>query len=190
MQPHYIEFITVGFGLLLLMFEAFSNGNKSRLGLIAAGGLTVILILQCFVCTCAEVPDWMSRFYAYDSIAFFYKLIALVSTILVLLMAFDFRKVLSRFTSGDHSSSGLGEFYCLPVFACAGLMWMASARDLVSIFVALELVTITFYVMVAYMRRNVGSLEAGVKYLILGACLLYTSPSPRDQRGSRMPSSA
>jgi len=111
----------------------------------------------------------MSRFYRYDSTAFFFKLIALVSTILMLLMAVDFRKVLSRYTSGDDSGSGLGEFYCLPVFACAGLMWMASANDLVSIFVALELVTIAFYVMVAYMRRNVGSLEAGVKYLILGA---------------------
>ena len=169
MQPHYIEFITVGFGIVLLMLEAFTNGNKSRLGLIAAGGLTVILVLQCFACTCAEIPAWMSRFYRYDSTAFFFKLIALVSTILMLLMAVDFRKVLSRYTSGDDSGSGLGEFYCLPVFACAGLMWMASANDLVSIFVALELVTIAFYVMVAYMRRNVGSLEAGVKYLILGA---------------------
>lgn len=169
MQPHYIEFITVGFGILLLMFEAFSNGNKSRLGLIAAGGLTVILILQCLVAKDADIPSWMSRFYAYNSMAFFYKTIALVSTILVLLMAVDFRKVLSRYTSGDASCSALGEFFCLPIFACAGLMWMASAKDLVAIFVALELVTITFYVMVAYMRRNVGSLEAGVKYLILGA---------------------
>ncbi|MGB0992473.1 MAG: NADH-quinone oxidoreductase subunit N, partial [Akkermansiaceae bacterium] len=85
------------------------------------------------------------------------------------LMAVDFRKVLSKFTSGDESSSALGEFYCLPIFTCAGLMWMASATNLVSTFVALELVTISFYVMVAFMRRNVGSLEAGVKYLILGA---------------------
>jgi NADH-quinone oxidoreductase subunit N len=170
MQPHIIEFITVGFGLLLLMFEAFSNGNKSRIGLIAAAGLTVILsMLFCPVPEGYDVPTWMSRFYGYDSIARFYKIIALVSTILVLLMAVDFRKILSRFTSGDDTESGTGEFYCLPVFACAGLMWMASATDLVSIFVALELVTITFYVMVAFMRRNVGSLEAGVKYLILGA---------------------
>ncbi len=170
MQPHIIEFITVGFGLLLLMFEAFTTGNKSRIGLIAAAGLTVILsMLFCPVPEGYAVPTWMSRFYGYDSIARFYKIIALVSTILVLLMAVDFRKILSRFTSGDDSESGTGEFYCLPVFACAGLMWMASATDLVSIFVALELVTITFYVLVAYMRRNVGSLEAGVKYLILGA---------------------
>lgn len=168
MQPHLIEFITVAFGVFLLMFEAFTDGKKSRLGLMAAGGLAVILILQCTASVTAEVPDWMSRFYAYDSLARFYKIIALVSTILVLLMTVDFKKILSQFTSGDSSESNTGEFYCLPIFACAGLMWMASAKDLVSIFVALELVTITFYVMVAYMRRNVGSLEAGVKYLILG----------------------
>ncbi|MBT8045471.1 MAG: NADH-quinone oxidoreductase subunit N, partial [Verrucomicrobiae bacterium] len=104
-----------------------------------------------------------------NSVARFYKIIAVVSTILVLLMAVDFRKVLCRYTSPDGSDRSCGEFFCLPVFACAGLMWMASAKDLISIFVALELVTITFYVMVAFMRRNVGSLEAGVKYLILGA---------------------
>ena len=46
---------------------------------------------------------------------------------------------------------------------------MASAKDLITIFVSLELVTIGFYVLVSFMRRNVGSLEAGVKYLVLGA---------------------
>ena len=48
-------------------------------------------------------------------------------------------------------------------------MWMASAVDFVMIFVSLELVTISFYILVAYMRRNSNSLEAGVKYLVLGA---------------------
>ena len=48
-------------------------------------------------------------------------------------------------------------------------MFMASAVDFMLIFVSLELVTISFYVLVAYMRRQIASLEAGVKYLILGA---------------------
>ena len=169
MSPHILEFITVSFGLLLLMYEAFTEGGKARIGIIAAVGLSIILILQCAAPLDTEIPSWMSRFYAYDSMARFYKIIALASTIIVLLMAVDFRHVISKFTAGDDSGAGTGEFYCLPIFACAGLMWMASATDLVSIFVALELVTITFYVMVAYLRRNVGSLEAGVKYLILGA---------------------
>ncbi|MGB2402077.1 MAG: NADH-quinone oxidoreductase subunit N [Akkermansiaceae bacterium] len=170
MQAHLIEFITVGFGLLLLMFEAFSKGNKSQIGLVAAAGLAVILtMLFCPAPSCCPVPEWMERFYSDNQTARFYKIIAVISTILVLLMSVDFSKVLTKFTSGDDDDSATGEFYCLPIFACAGLMWMASATDLVSIFVALELVTISFYVMVAFMRRNVGSLEAGVKYLILGA---------------------
>ena len=170
MQPHFIEFITVGFGLILLMFEAFTKGNKSQIGLLAAAGLAVILaMLFCPAPSCCPVPEWMERFYSDDQTARFYKIIAVTSTILVLLMSVDFSKVLSKFTSGGEDDSATGEFYCLPIFACAGLMWMASATDLVSIFVSLELVTISFYVMVAFMRRNVGSLEAGVKYLILGA---------------------
>ena len=48
-------------------------------------------------------------------------------------------------------------------------MFMASAVDFLLIFVSLELVTVSFYVLVAYMRRSTASLEAGVKYLILGA---------------------
>ena len=170
MQPHIIEFITVGFGLILLMFEAFSHGNKSRIGLIAAAGLAVILgMLFCPAPESYQVPSWMDRFYSDNSTARFFKIIAVVSTILVLLMAVNFHKLLAKFTAGDDQGSGTGEFYCLPVFTCAGLMWMASSTDLVSIFVSLELVTISFYVMVAFMRRNIGSLEAGVKYLILGA---------------------
>ncbi|MDG0993292.1 MAG: NADH-quinone oxidoreductase subunit N [Akkermansiaceae bacterium] len=169
MQPHLIEFITVGLGILLLLLEAFTDGSKARIGLIAAAGLAGILILELTACGNCTTPAWMERFYDYDSYARYFKVIALAATILVLLMSVDMKRVLSRYTSGDDSGTALGEFFCLPVFTCAGLMWMASARDLVSIFVALELVTIAFYVMVAYMRRNVGSLEAGVKYLILGA---------------------
>jgi NADH-quinone oxidoreductase subunit N len=69
----------------------------------------------------------------------------------------------------ERRGAGLGEFYVLPIFACAGLMWMASAVDFVMIFVSLELVTITFYILVSYLRRDEASLESGTKYLVLGA---------------------
>jgi hypothetical protein len=91
----------------------------------------------------------------------------------VLIMAIDYAPIVIAQTAnpedGAHPQAGLGEFFALPLFACAGLMWMSSANHLVSIFVSLETVSITFYILVAYLRRNVGSLEAGVKYLILGA---------------------
>ena len=77
MSPHIIEFITVGFGLLLLMFEAFSHGNKSRIGLVAAAGLAVILgMLFCPAPSCCPVPAWMERFYSDNPTARFYKIIA------------------------------------------------------------------------------------------------------------------
>jgi NADH-quinone oxidoreductase subunit N len=176
MPAYYLEALTVTLGIVLLMAEAFcSCKSKAWVGISAVIGLAVILILTFIAVGPNADPDsaWAQwplwKFYSFDGLARFYKLFALVTTILVLLLAVDYRKILARFTESPDSENGTGEFYALPVFACAGMMWLASARDLAGAFVALELVTITFYILVAYMRRNVGSLEAGVKYLILGA---------------------
>ena len=177
MPAYYLEALTVTLGLILLMAEAFvSSKSKAWVGVVSAVGLGVILLL-CLPLAIgpdakpdaawAKWPLW--NFYQFDGLARFYKGFALLTTILVVLMSIDYRKILARFTDHPGSENGTGEFYALPVFACAGMMWLASARDLAGAFVALELVTITFYILVAYMRRNVGSLEAGVKYLILGA---------------------
>lgn len=175
MSTYLLEFYVVGLGVVLLLLEAFAPKkfkSKSCIAIIGALGLTVILgilIAGSYCPACKVVPDWLSRFYSTGGYAIFFKGFALVSTILVLLMSYDFRSILNKYTSNNNTDENTGEFYVLPLFACAGLMWMASATDLVSIFISLELVTITFYIMVAFMRRNVGSLEAGVKYLILGA---------------------
>jgi NADH-quinone oxidoreductase subunit N len=176
MPAYYLEALTVTLGIALLMAEAFcSCKKKAWVGIAAAIGLTVILGLVFISVGPESKPDaaWAGwplwNFYHFDGLAKFYKAFALVCTILVLLMSVDFRKVLSRFTEHPESESGTGEYYTLPVFACAGMMWLASAKDLAGAFVALELITITFYILVSFMRRNVGSLEAGVKYLILGA---------------------
>ncbi len=176
MPAYYLEALTVTLGIILLMAEAFcSCKTKAWVGLSAVVGLVVILLLTFIAIGPDANPDaaWAKwplwNFYNFDGLARFYKIFALVTTILVLLLAVDYRKILARFTEGPESENGTGEFYALPVFACAGMMWLASARDLAGAFVALELVTVTFYILVAYMRRNVGSLEAGVKYLILGA---------------------
>jgi NADH-quinone oxidoreductase subunit N len=177
MPAYYLEAITVTLGIILLMAEAFvSSKSKAWVGVAAAIGLTLILLLAMPLAigpganpdaAWAKWPLW--NFYQLDSLALFYKAFALLTTLLVVLMSIDYRKILARYTEHPDSENGTGEFYALPVFACAGMMWLASAKDLAGAFVALELVTVTFYILVAYMRRNVGSLEAGVKYLILGA---------------------
>ena len=109
-------------------------------------------------------------FYTADPLAIFFKRFALVTTIFVLIMMIDYAPIVrsNRSTAPRHQS-GLGEFFALPLFTCAGLMWMASAVDFVMIFVSLELVTMSFYVLVSFTRRNPVTLEAGVKYLILSA---------------------
>jgi len=177
MPAYYLEALTVTLGIALLMLEAFGpRDSKKLVGISAAAGLTLILIFSFFAVgpEAADAGDkWgnfaLWNFYQFDHLARFYKGFALVCTILVVLMSVDYRPILSRFTDDQESENGTGEYFALPVFACAGMMWMASAKDLAGAFVALELVTITFYILVAYLRRNVGSLEAGVKYLILGA---------------------
>jgi len=172
MPAFILEAIVVAIGLILLVAEAFiPSKNKAWVGLSAAAGLTFVLILT-FLAegpgeNTAGWPLW--NFYQFDTLARFFKIFALVTTILVLLMAIDYRVLLARFTEDRGSEESTGEYYPLLVFACAGMMWLASANNLAGAFVAVELVTITFYVLVAYMRRNLGSLEAGVKYLILGA---------------------
>jgi NADH-quinone oxidoreductase subunit N len=172
MPAFLLEAIVVAIGLILLVAEAFiPSKNKSWVGLSAAAGLTFVLILTFLAGGAGEkTADWpLWNFYQFDDLARFFKIFALVTTILVLLMAVDYRSLLARFTEDRESEESTGEYYPLLVFACAGMMWLASANNLAGAFVAVELVTITFYVLVAYMRRNLGSLEAGVKYLILGA---------------------
>ena len=171
MSTHYLEFITVGIGLVLLMAEAFAMPRDKRvLAWGAAAGLLLVFILLPFADGSLLPKESVAPYYTADSLAMFFKGLALLTTIAILVISAGYQQVLATGINGEGSQGGgLAEFYCLPVFTCAGLMWMASATDLIFLFVALELVTISFYVLVATMRRNVGSIEAGVKYLILGA---------------------
>jgi NADH-quinone oxidoreductase subunit N len=86
-----------------------------------------------------------------------------------LLMIPGYRPVLERYLPAERAGGGIGEFAILPLFACAGLMWMVTAIDFIMIFVSLELATITLYILATYLRQNNASLEAGTKFLILGA---------------------
>jgi NADH-quinone oxidoreductase subunit N len=175
MPVYFLEIIVVSVGLLILMLDAFVKlEDKRTLSWIAMLGLAITfgLLFRVEWPESADGAFW--HFYAAnDHLSLFFKGIAILATLLVMIMAYDYSPVVVDQTAdpepGAHPQAGLGEFYALPLFACAGLMWIASANNLVSIFVSLETVTISFYVMVAYLRRNVGSLEAGVKYLILGA---------------------
>ena len=167
-----LEVAVLLLGVAMLFAEAFSTrADRSHMARYAIGVLAVLVGMSFFTQAAPEhiAAGTYWKFYSVDATALFFKRIALVTTIVVLVMALEFRGVLAAFIPGSEAGRGTGEFYILPVFICAGLMFMASAVDFILIFVSLELVTIGFYVMVGYMRRNAQCLEAGVKYLILGA---------------------
>jgi NADH-quinone oxidoreductase subunit N len=159
-------------GVLMLFAEAFSKrADRSHMAKYAIGVLAALVGFSFFTKAAPEHIEAGSYWavYSVDATALFFKRIALCTTIAFLVMALEYRHVLAKYIPGAEEGRGSGEFYILPVFICAGLMFMASAVDFILIFVSLELVTIGFYALVAYMRRHTQSLEAGVKYLILGA---------------------
>jgi|UniRef100_UPI0037836FF7 NADH-quinone oxidoreductase subunit N len=154
-------------GLVLLLVEAFKPDISRRtLGLTAIAGTALAFVLLLVVRhDAASLPSFMQPWHQLDTLALFYKGFALVITLLVLWLTLECAPYLTRFTLDGK----LAEMFSLPLIVCSGMMWMASARDLVTVFVALELVTVSFYVLVAFARKSAFSLEAGVKYLILGA---------------------
>jgi len=166
-----LEIAVLIWGLILLLAEAFADQTDRR-GFATAGilGLLAVLVASFFLAPSpgATTTGFWS-FYTADPLAIFFKRFALVTTILVLVMALDYAPAIRMGVPGANPHAGLGEFFTVPIFTCAGLMWMASAVDFVMIFVSLELVTMSFYVLVSFTRRNPVTLEAGVKYLILSA---------------------
>jgi NADH-quinone oxidoreductase subunit N len=173
MSPLSLELALGVLGLVLLLVESFTRVPRKTLAYGAIGGLTLaLLILVCGGVSGDAMSAEMRQFYAVDSLALFYKGLVLVATIATIVLSLEYAPVVNQYVATHpekYKEAGLGEFFTLPVFVCVGMMVMASAKDLVTIFVALELVTVSFYVLVAYMRRSLSSLEAGVKYLILGA---------------------
>jgi NADH-quinone oxidoreductase subunit N len=167
-----LEIAVLVLGMVILMFEAFATKlDKQILAFAAIAGLLVVLIASFFVAPspASQSATGFWNFYTADSLSVFFKQFALLTTILVLIMMIDYAPVVRRSFPGSTAQVGLGEFFAVPIFTCAGLMYMASAIDFIFIFVSLELVTISFYVLVSFTRRNPATLEAGVKYLVLSA---------------------
>src|SRR5213596_1399460 len=158
-------------GMVILMLEAFATEiDKCFLAFAAITGLAAVLAASFFVAPIGlDQATGFWSFYTADRLSIFFKQFALLTTILVLIMMIDYAPVVRRSFTDSKAQAGLGEFFAVPIFTCAGLMYMASAIDFIFIFISLELVTISFYVLVSFTRRNPATLEAGVKYLVLSA---------------------
>lgn len=155
-----LEIATVVLGLGILLADLWIAPAKRRLlGFIAAAGVAAIFAAS-FAPAFPDVGQAFGGMYVFDGLSVFFKRFFLVAAFIVLLLAIDF---------ADRIAVGISEFYSLILFALAGMMFAASANDFVLMFAALELITITFYVLTSFQRNKLQSLEAGVKYLILGA---------------------
>src|SRR5712671_2044824 len=95
-----------------------------------------------------------------DGFALIFKAIFLISAALAILIAMRYL---------DIEREQHGEYYALVLFATVGMMFLGSGYDLISLYIALELMAVTFYVLVAFTKRERRSNEAGMKYFLLGA---------------------
>ena len=106
--------------------------------------------------------------YVVDNYALLLKGLFIVVTYITLLISFD------HISEGDYHR---GEYYVLLLTSLLGMTVMASARDLISIFVALETITIPTFVLAAWRKHDTKSNEAGLKYFLIGvlssAVMLY-----------------
>ena len=143
--------------MVLLLLEAFYDLSPRAVAASALGSI----FFTAFVTLCIDSTPTLfwGGMCKWDGAAKFFHLLFLAVAALVIWMDDE---VQARV---PHAG---GEFVILPLFTTAGLMLLASANDFMLLFVALELVTISFYILVAYQRRSLVALEAGVKYLILG----------------------
>eukprot|EP00825_Cyclidium_porcatum_P004920 TRINITY_DN12342_c0_g1_i2.p1 TRINITY_DN12342_c0_g1~~TRINITY_DN12342_c0_g1_i2.p1 ORF type:complete len:574 (-),score=57.69 TRINITY_DN12342_c0_g1_i2:2153-3874(-) len=163
-----LEIAVVLLGIGFLLADLFKPcEHKSRVGFAAAAGLLIILIYS--LSLDASITRYaFGHSYVMDTLALFFKRFFLLAAIFVLVMATQFTVCIR---------TGIVEYYCLMLFALAGMMFAASANDLAMLFVSLETITVSFYVLVSCHRQRTRSLEAGAKYLILGglssAVLVY-----------------
>ncbi|MDX2154713.1 MAG: NADH-quinone oxidoreductase subunit N [Bryobacteraceae bacterium] len=95
-----------------------------------------------------------------DGFALFFNAVFLVSALVVALVSYKYLEI-----EGEHH----GEYYGLILLAQCGMFFLAAGTELVTLLIGLELMALSFYVMVGFLRGEKRSNEAAVKYLLLGA---------------------
>ncbi len=147
-------------GLVLIAVDLITrkgrhSGPATMVRLICGLGLIAIL-----AATWLADPVTDSSWGTLDSFAVFFKRFFLSASLLTLFLSGPYE---------DRLMAGRGEFPALLVFTTCGMCMLASVTDFVSLFVGLELVTVILFLMAAWRPRLPRSLEAGIKFVIIGA---------------------
>jgi NADH-quinone oxidoreductase subunit N len=147
--------------VVLLAGLPTARSRHSALGAAAVFALAATGVTLWFA---ASATDPTARFFAgmfaLDHFAVFFKALFLLSSALTILLSLDYL---------ERSDYRPGEFHALVLFATVGMMTMASGTSLATIYVGLELMALSTYVLAGYFRREIKSHEAAAKYFVLGA---------------------
>src|SRR5690349_11641687 len=152
-------FLTCWLCLVLIVDFSFPRLPKENLAYLSIACLIATLGCLAWFDFSGISGTLFSNMFVVDRMALFFKIFIVAATILVILASIEF---VHRFTFFR------GEYHFLVVMSALGMMFMASANDLLSVFITLEFSTFGFYVLVSYLREDVASNEAGLKFFILG----------------------
>ncbi len=155
------ELVLTALAMVLLVAGGIRGRSHAGLGTFAIVSLIATGAALAWV---APEVDGTARFFfgmfAVDHFAVFFKVLFLLTAGLAVLLSLDY---LERY---DYRP---GEYHSLVLFATVGMMVMASGTNLAVIYVALELMALSTYILAGYFRREVKSHEAATKYFVLGA---------------------
>ncbi len=154
--------------LVVLMFDAYSAENKKPVYIATLVGLVITLAAAAYAMTLPPQvinsinPDtsFTRGSVSFEPYAAFFDMIFIVAGILTIISA---RPYLQK------ENFEFGQFYSVLVFAVCGMMIIAHSAHLLTLFVGIELMSISFYILAGYFRNQLKSVEAALKYFLLGA---------------------
>lgn len=150
-------FLSLG-AMILLMVGVFKKDSVNLVSWLAVGFMVIALAFT--ISSGAEQQYTFSNLFVADGFTQFMKILVLVAAALAVIMSREFFKL-----EGDDRF----EFPVLLVLATVGMMVMVSANDLMSLYMGIELQSLSLYVLAAFKRDSERSTEAGLKYFVLGA---------------------
>jgi len=154
------ELVLIGGAIALLMLGVFTKGEEAAsLILWLAVGVLCAAGLVAYASPAANEMAFGGVFIS-DGMSRFAKLFMIFGSAVVLILSRDYMK---------RANILLFEFPVLVLMAVAGMCMMVSSADLISLYVGLELQSLSLYVLASFRRDSVRSTEAGLKYFVLGA---------------------
>jgi NADH-quinone oxidoreductase subunit N len=153
--------VVLAAGALVLLLDLLPpRDNKLHLGAVALIGVVVAMLATVVRWVAGTEERAFRDMVLLDRYALFFDLVICYAVALVIMLSMDY---LGR------TGGGSGEYYGLVLFATAGMMLLASAGDLIVIFLALELMSLSLYVLAGLFKTRLTSGEASMKYFLLGA---------------------